>query len=158
MDIIVTTPKSERANAAAEARDCIAAGGGEYFRRFATRVAPRKLAVGDRVYYVEAGFIRGYALVRRIEQRDAPVVCDTSGRAWPPGCYVFMDAASWRWIRPIPMRGCQAFRYAPVGPDGERRAGDARNNLVEEIGGWLDPMPALDTRCQGPAARAEALR
>jgi len=33
MDIIVTTPKSQMANAAQEAADCIENGGGEYFRR-----------------------------------------------------------------------------------------------------------------------------
>jgi hypothetical protein len=150
MDIIVTTPKSERANAAAEARDCIAAGNGsgaEYFRRFASQAAPRKLRVGERVYYVEDGYVRGYAIVSRIEVRLVWLYCETSGRIWPAGFYVFMPASSWRWIAPIAMRGFQGFRYAPpAGVGGERRLGDVLDNVVQEIGGWLDPMPATATK------------
>ncbi|MBE3096986.1 MAG: hypothetical protein IMZ44_07630, partial [Planctomycetes bacterium] len=87
MDIIVTTPKSEMANAAQEAAGCILDGGGEYFRRFPHRQAPR-IAPGDRCYYVEDGCIRGYALVTRTFLAGGMIYCDTTGRRWGPGFYV----------------------------------------------------------------------
>ena len=51
-DIIVTTPKSEIANAAREAEDVKRAGGGMYFRRFPPSMSP-DVRPGDRVYYVD---------------------------------------------------------------------------------------------------------
>lgn len=56
--------------------------------------------------------------------------CDTTGRQWSPGIYAFMDAASWRWIRPIPMRGFRGFRYLTLAA------------VLVDTGGWLDPKPA----------------
>ena len=60
-DIIVTTPKSEMDNAAKEAADCIRSGGGYYFRRLPT--LPKEFGLGSKVFYVENGYIRGYAIV-----------------------------------------------------------------------------------------------
>lgn len=144
MDIIVTTPLSERANAAQEAADCIRDGGGEYFRRFPRNLAP-DVRTGDRVYYVEDGWIRGYALVARTRMSCDGWRCETTGRRWGPGLYVFMAAASWVWIRPIPMRGFQGFRYAGRAEtaDGQRiciLAGHGPAEVVV-VGNWLDPKP-----------------
>lgn len=136
MDIIVTTPKTQIKAAAAEAADCIADGGGEYFRRFpkSWRI---NIRASDRVYYVEDGYIRGFAIVNRFQFREYPETCQTTGRVWDAGRYIYMDATTWRWIRPIPMRGFQGFRYAP----------DYLWHLgVRVIGGWLDRKPATETR------------
>jgi len=149
MDIIVTTPKSEMRNAAKEAADAIAAGGGEYFRRFSLHHYPGLLNVGDRVYYVEDGYVRGFALVREIVKRDTSMRCDTTGIVWPPGVYVFMRADSWQWIKPIPMKGFQGFCYAVKQPlfdckDGKATQYDALmagNKIIGKIeitGGWRD--------------------
>lgn len=154
MDIIVTTPKSEMANAAQEAAECLAAGGGEYFRRFPRHQRPR-VEPGDRVYYIEDGFLRGFAVIHRIEDRLSRVqVCDTTNRHWPPGFYVFMRADSWKWIRPIPMRGFQGFRY----PGSSLRATAGRRDAIllprfadiVIVGGWLDPRP------EGPCLAEQA--
>lgn len=102
MDIIVTTPKSQMDNAAKEARDIKKAGGGFYFRCF--RKVPKGLSFGDRVFYVENGFITGYCKVHSIE-RDIQKLCATTGRQWPVGEYIMMDATTWTWIAPIKMRG-----------------------------------------------------
>jgi len=134
MDIIITTPKGEMANAAQEAEDCKRDGGGEYFRRFPVDRAPEVLP-GDRVYYVEDGFVRGFAVVARIHATASGQCCDTTGRRWPPGFYVFMDATTWKWIRPIPMKGFRGFRYA-----GRKW----RALCVVEVGGWLDPKPEVE--------------
>ena len=130
MDIIVTTPKSQIANAAQEAADCIKAGGGEYFRKL-----PRTCYVtrGDRVYYVEDGYVRGFAVVSRIEWGNR--LCETTGRHWPDGMYVVMDATSWQWIEPIPMRGFQSYHHA-----------DFKPGQVRVVGGWMDPRPAVPRR------------
>ena len=133
-DIIVTTPKNQMANAAREAADCIAAGGGEYFRRFPWSYYPR-IRPGERVYYVEDGYVRGYAVVSRVLHSPTGQTCDTTGRRWPAGFYVFMDAATWRWIRPIPMHGFQGFRYAA-------HTLMACEQVVD-VGGWLDRRPEV---------------
>lgn len=149
MDIIVTTPKSQMAAAAQEAADCIRNGGGEYFRRFHSTAYPRDLHVGDRVYYVEDGYIRGFAVVNRMLHSPQGRTCDTTGRVWAQGYFVFMDAASWQWITPIPMLGFQGFRYANYDPD-ERQVieiypigGWRRFAPVKVVGGWKDPRPEV---------------
>jgi len=131
LDIIVTTPKSETENAAREAENCIQAGGGFYFRRFP--VKPQGVKVGDRVFYVEDGYIRGYAVVCDIFFSNG-ITCDTTGRKWPSGWYLKMPADSWRWIEPIEMRGFQGWRQM-VKP--------AKIPVIDR-GGWLDPRPALE--------------
>lgn len=136
MDIIVTTPKSQMKAAAQEAADCIAAGGGEYFRRFALRGSPSGIQIGDRIYYVEDGYIRGFADVKNFFYVGDGLQCDTTGRRWPKRFCVFMDAKTWRWIEPIPMRGFQGFRYA----DNYFCRGDVRI-----VGYWRDPKPEVKT-------------
>jgi len=130
-DIIVTTPKSQIANAAQEAADVIADGGGEYFRRFPIWQRPI-VNRGDRVYYVEAGWVRGFAVVQRAFIAG-PQCCETTARMWGQGYYIIMDAATWQWIKPIRMTGFQGFRVA------EREFNKAD---VQIVGGWLDPKPA----------------
>lgn len=159
MDIIVTTPKSEIANAAREAADCIAAGGGDYFRRFHPISHP-DIEPGSRVYYVEAGYIRGFAVVARVQAvGPAGLRCDTTGRIWSQGWYASMPAESWRWIRPIPTLGCRGFRYAVTkrldsGLLGLLTWADPASDPawypVIVVGGWLFPRPGLPagpTRC-----------
>lgn len=144
MNIIVTTPKSQMTAATQEAEDAKRAGGGEYFRYFRRRWCGPVIKPGCRVYYVEDGYVRGFAVVTRVEDRTAPVRCETTGKLWPPGKYVFMDATTWMWIRPIPMRGFGGFKYAI--PYGFRYAIHDRdiyplNAKIEIVGGWLDPKP-----------------
>ena len=126
MNIIVTTPKKEIENAAKEAGFVIKNKGGFYFRRLATN--PTKLEVGDKVFYVEDGYIRGFALVFNIEYKDCEI-CDVTDRIYDAGWYVEMNAATWKWINPIPMKGFQGWRYF--------------NSAFEIIGGWLDKKPLV---------------
>ena len=145
-DIIVTTPRCEMKLAAREAAECLAAGGGEYFRRFNHRpdVAP-----GDRIFYVEDGWVRGFAIALRAVEEAAWRRCDTSGGWWSPGWYVFMDARSWKWIRPIPMKGFQGYRYAvayldrlDVGGDSGVHPAGRPLPKVTVVGNWTDPRPS----------------
>lgn len=131
MDIIVTTPKREIANAAAEAAEVIADGGGRYFRHLGRR--PEKTKPGERIFYVEDGYIRGFAIILLIEYCD--MKCATTGRMWT-GINAGMDATTWQWIRPIPMRGFQGWRYFTAPPD------------MEIVGNWLDPKPPTPSASQ----------
>lgn len=137
MDIIVTTPVSQMASAAQEAKDCIARGVGTYFRRLGyfrngkLCGFPRHLNAGDRVWYTEAGFVRGYCLVRETRVVEEQVVCQTTGRVYEPGFYVWMSASSWVWVKPVPYRGFQGWRYQQQGLS------------PVPVGGWLDPRPWL---------------
>ena len=136
MDIIVTTPKSRMKEAAAEAEACIKAGGGRYFRRFSFDHRPN-VEPGDRVFYVEDGFVRGFAVVDAIRKITRMIRCNTTGRVYAAGFYVFMSADSWRWIKPIPMRGFQGYRYKPP---------RLRHHV---IGGWRDPKPEVESSLFG---------
>ena len=138
MDIIVTTPKTFRDQAAAEAEQMKQQGGGEYFRRLSSK--PYKFKVGDKVWYVEDGYIRGYAVSIRIEDRDEPEVCSTTGKIHESGFYIYLDAASWRWIRPVEKKGFQGWSY--LDPVAAKLDNYKTENLVgTEVGYWLDPMP-----------------
>jgi hypothetical protein len=84
-DIIVTTPKSRMAEAAREAAEVKAAGGGLYYRNYHGSVRPT-VKEGDRVYYSVQG------LLSRI----------------------YMGATTWTWIKPIPWKAPRSFQYAPA--------------------------------------------
>jgi len=140
MDIIVTTPKGRMAEATKEAEDVKRAGGGEYFRRFSMKppVEP-----GDRVFYVEDGYIRGFAVAARVEKKPF-VFCGTTFQTWPAGWFIYMDATTWKWIRPIPMKGFQGYRLAHkylVTLETQWIPGPFRD--VKIIGDWLDPKPEV---------------
>ena len=126
-DIIVTTPKFKRQIAAAEAEDIKARGGGEYFRT--VRSVPKKFGPGDRVFYVDRDYIRGFCVVTRIVNGGETYVCGTTGVNWGTGPHLVMDATSWKWVTPIPHKGFQGWWYFTP-PDG-----------MEIVGDWLDPMP-----------------
>lgn len=131
--IVITTPKGRAADAAAEAQDAQQHGGEtRYFRRFGFGQVPT-CQPGDRVFYVENGFVRGFAIVDETTVERYGRECDTTGNWFDPGIYVWMRADSWQWIKPIPLQGFQEFRYT----DSDRVAGHA----VEVVGGWRDPMP-----------------
>lgn len=147
-DVIVTTPRSQMGNAAKEAEDAKKYGGETlYFRRFGTWV---NLKRGDRIYYVEDGFVRGFAVVERFDYYPEGRECDTTGTWYDPGYYAFMRADSWQWLQPVGMVGFQGFRYAQ--PEGVR-LGDFRREHVTPpyrtygqsdiviIGDWLAPKP-----------------
>jgi hypothetical protein len=122
-NIIVTTPKTQMDIAKQEAENCINNGGGYYFRTFRNR--PKELVIGSKVFYVEDGYIRGFGVVSNIVNGN--MTCDVSGKDWGEGFHAIMDAKSWAWIKPIPMKGFQGWRYF--------------NGNYEKIGNWLDPKP-----------------
>lgn len=127
-DIVVTTPKRLEAIAAQEARQCIEAGKGFYFRTF--RAKPRFIDVGSRIYYVEQAYVRGFGTVSEIVSGD--MQCETTGIDWGEGYHAVMPAESWYWVKPIAMQGFQGWRYF-----------DIQRGKVKTIGNWLKPKPSI---------------
>jgi hypothetical protein len=127
--------------ACAEAADVLAAGGGEYFRRFAVHAATANIRRGDWVWYVEDGYLRGRCQVTRVVRECDGRQCATTGRYWMPGFYVFMDSRSWQWIEPLAMKGFQGFRYVHPRSLGELLCAQVQQATF--LGGWRDPRPEV---------------
>ena len=131
--IIVTTPKSEMVNAAKEAAfakkdknpNCA-----RYFRRFPLGKAP-KIEHGSYVFYVEDGYVRGFCMVSGLKDIKHDITCRATEKRYKPGTYVMMLAATWYWIKPIPMKGFKGYRYA------------APDFKYEIVGDWKDPRPEV---------------
>lgn len=138
-DIIVTTPKNQMANAAKEAAQVIENGSGRYFRFLGRRRygAPNHAEKGDKIFYVEDGFIRGYCVIDEIRWEASRRVCQTTYNVWEQGWYVEMDATTWHWIKAIPYTGFQGWRYMPKGFLGK----------VEVIGTYRDKKPKAEMVC-----------
>lgn len=128
-DILVTTPKSQIEHAAREAETCIKNGGGYYFRKF-VRMPRMMRSGGSRIFYVEDGYIRGFGVVTDIKWRGN-MTDSISGEEWGKGYYITIPADTWTWIRPIPHKGFQGFRYWA-----------GQTYLI--VGNWLDPMPEVE--------------
>lgn len=127
-DIIVTTPKRRTAEAAREAEEVKAAGGGWYYRDYRAPNIPN-VEVGDRVYYVEDGYLRGYCVIVKI---------DSVRYGRRRAITVYMDATTWTWIEPIPWKEPRSFQYVHNAP---------RWHYIKIAGGWLDPKPEVGERC-----------
>lgn len=128
-DIIVTTPLTRMTYAAQEAKNCIAEGGGEYFRNLGKRI-PKDIKVGDRIFYVEAGAVRGYCLISSFKYKYSEE-CATTGEIYTEGFYVYADATTWKWISPIPFKGFQGWRYSVL-----------IEKQIKVLGDWLQPRPS----------------
>ena len=128
-DILVTTPINQIKHAAREAAACIKHGGGYYFRKFAR--LPKLLRTGEtKIFYVEDGYIRGFGVVTNTAWRGY-MTDEVSGEEWGAGYYIAIPADTWTWIRPIPHKGFQGFRYWA-------------GQKYEIVGNWLDPMPEAE--------------
>ena len=127
-DIIVTTPKKEMIAAAEEARNLIKHGSGIYFRRLSSK--PLHIDTGSKVFYVEDGYIRGFAVICNYEERSDGR-CSDLGEYYKPGFFIEMWVKSWKWIKPIPMKGFQGYRYFTPPED------------MEIVGDWKDSKPPV---------------
>jgi hypothetical protein len=104
MDIVVTTPKSEHATARKEAEAVARDPNAFWFRTIRGR---SNVKVGDRVYYVDRGMIRGYGVVFDVEVGD--MWDDAHERGWKG---THLKQRQWVWLKkPVPFRGFQGFRY-----------------------------------------------
>ena len=114
MDILVTTPKSEIETSRKEG-EIVEQEGGYWFRTF--RFRPR-VEIGDNIYFVEDGMIRGYGIIFEISQTEEEE-CETTGRVWKGDWVVKYN--SWHWLNnPIQWKGFQGIRYVNRLPELER--------------------------------------
>ena len=106
MDILVTIPRSEAYNQVKE-------------DRFVTRLQnkavqfwkisrkPTNLNIGDRVYFIEQGFITCYHIF--IGYVNDPT-CEVTGRVWP-GLNLLLECPAVHLPKPVLHRGFQGFHY-----------------------------------------------
>ena len=105
MDILVTTPKSEIDNSRKEG-EAVEAEGGYWFRTF--RFKP-KVDEGDKIFFTEAGMIKGYGIIFEVSPSSGEV-CEVTGREWKGDCVV--KYKDWHWLKtPISFKGFQGIRY-----------------------------------------------
>jgi len=127
-NIIVTTPKSEMQNAAKEAKKCIEDGAGYYFRSVSKM--PKDIVIGEsKIYYIEDGYIRGYGVIIGISNGNGQK-CSVGDKTWKGPYFIWMPACTWKWIKPIPMKGFQGFRYF-------------NDKDVKVVGEWKDAKPVI---------------
>lgn len=124
-NIIVTTPSKYSRKARAEAEYAKVNPGSFYFRSF--RKLPTKLGEGTKVFYIEDGYIRGYAVVSEV--KHVTLRCDVTNFQLPNSYQAIMPADTWKWIKPIKRTGFRGWRYF--------------NEEVKVVGDWLDPKPEI---------------
>lgn len=105
MDMVVTIPKSEYANDDDETRDMIK---NDYVQFWTLSKTPRKLLIGDRVFFVKNQVIESSMRVIDIKA-DSEMICETTGRRWAGKCQIVMDDLKEEGH--IAAKGFQGFRY-----------------------------------------------
>jgi len=104
MDILVTTPKSAHQLASEEAKFVEENPDAYWFR---TLRGKPNVQIGDKVYYIDNGEIRGYGIVFDIESGE--MECEATGRLYNG---THLKQRKWVWLKkPIPFKGFQGFRY-----------------------------------------------
>ena len=106
MDIIVTIPRSEVKNTLKEDQ-FVAELGGNAVQFWATPRKAKELVVGDRVYFVENGFITCY---HKFLGYIYDPVCEVTGRIWA-GLNFLLECPATPLKNSIPKRGFQGFHY-----------------------------------------------
>jgi len=111
MDIIVTVPKKELKNVDAEEKwshDLTEKQRKSAFCFWSMNRRPKRLEPGDRVYFIQNGFIVNSNEFLRYEEEGE--YCEVTDRYWK-GPILVMDITSIPLKKPVPMKGFQGFRY-----------------------------------------------
>lgn len=105
MDMLVTTPQSEIDTSRKEG-EVVEQEGGYWFRTF--RFKP-KVEIGEKIFFVEAGLIKGYGVVFEISSTEGEE-CEVTDRIWKGDWVVKYN--NWHWLKvPVPFKGFQGIRY-----------------------------------------------
>lgn len=124
MDIIVTTPKSEIDNSKLEG-SIVEQEEGYWFRTF--RFRP-KVEIGDKIFFVESGQIKGHGIILRVSP-TCTEKCDVTGRVWKGDWVVKYN--DWHWLtKPIPFKSFQGIRYLDRLPQLKEQLLNNRNILI----------------------------
>lgn len=106
IDIVVTIPKSEYENDDRETQDMLDR---DLVQFWTLSKMPRRLKIGDRVYFVKDGKIESSMKVVDIIE-NSTMTCETTGRTWSGRCQIIMDDLRIEHLN-IQVRGFQGFRY-----------------------------------------------
>lgn len=105
MDIVVTIPKSEYLNDIHEDINILENGHNAFWT---LSKIPRKLNIGDRIFFVKNNKIETSMRVVDI-LKDSTMLCETTNRTWSGRCQLILDDL--RNERVQHMKGFQGFRY-----------------------------------------------
>ena len=106
MDIVVTIPKREYKNDDNETNFLEKYPDAVQF--WVLRTFPKKLSIGDRVYFVKNGCVESSMNVIRMGYEEA-AKCDVTNRMWV-GCAIYMNDLRYE-DGMIKTKGFQGFRY-----------------------------------------------
>ena len=107
MNIIVTIPKSERNNMVIE-EEFATSNRGNITQFWNMKRPPKNINVGDRVYFVEGGYIAYY---QEVIAFGNDLYCEATKRSWP-GFALILKYPPVKLNNRIKMKGFQGFRYA----------------------------------------------
>lgn len=113
-DWIVTIPRTTAWSDYRREIDMVASGAA--VMNYRVRAFPRDMVVGDRLFVVWDGRVRGWMKIVALIDRDVPWRCSTTGRIWPEGKYIQRAGPFHEVDGPL----CQGFRgirrYVQDGP------------------------------------------
>lgn len=107
MDIVVTIPKSEYKNDDRETKEMIEK---NYIQFWSLSKTPKKLKIGDRIYFVKNKQIESSMKVIEIETNSVKK-CETTERLWVGNCQISMDNLRNETHLKLCVKGFQGFRY-----------------------------------------------
>lgn len=109
MDIVITIPKSIKWED--YLKELKAVESGEQTMFFKVPTLPKKANVGDRCYLCHNGLVIGYMNITWMGVMSE-FTCTTTIHVWPEGNYIGRSG-KFTYIKPIPYKGFQGYRYAP---------------------------------------------
>ena len=109
MDIVITIPKSIKWEDYQKELKTVESGEQTMF--FKVPTLPKKANVGDRCYLCHNGLVIGYMNITWMGIMSE-FTCTTTIHVWPKGNYIGRSG-KFTYIKPIPYKGFQGYRYAP---------------------------------------------
>lgn len=107
IDIVVTIPRSEYENDDRETQDMLER---DLVQFWTLQRVPKKLQIGDRVYFVKNGKIESSMKVIDII-KNSTMMCETTRRTWTGKCQIVMDDLREENINILGVKGFRGFRY-----------------------------------------------
>jgi len=116
---------------------------------FHVKAKPTDLKIGDRVWIVSGGYLRGFSLasgVIRLFENQSDYV---TGRTFKAGWFVLSTSDTWKWIQPVgPMKMIRGYQYM-----------DAAEELLNRVCGTAkDEPPPNPPKCQRLISKAQTPR
>jgi len=106
-DIIIYIPKKKIVKTKKEYEDAV-----EFDLELNFRIPkfPKSTNAGCKCYFAWNGLIRGYHIIKRIEEKNG-FDCFTTGNHWPNGIYIVRDGKTLTQINTITCIPFRGFKY-----------------------------------------------